>query len=74
MCVPSSVTEASIGYEFGANHDAGWGGFCRDLYEAQQECQAISNGPLSWQEDLPGEWEAIDPDTGTVYEISAREY
>ena len=64
----------AIGYEFGANHDADWGGFCRDLDEARQECQAIADGPLSWQEDIPGEWEAVDPDTGAVFEISAREY
>ena len=31
--------ETTIGYEVGANHDADWGGFCRNLDEASKPCQ-----------------------------------
>lgn len=74
MSVPAEPIPTALGYAFCCNQDVTFGGFVRKLDEAQQECQAVAEGGLSWSETEYGLWEATDPVTQAVYEIDAREY
>ncbi|WP_456831671.1 hypothetical protein [Deinococcus sp. UYEF24] len=69
-----SIQVVSVGYEFFGNHDSSWGGFTQTLEQAQQECQGVALGPLHWEQGSFRVWEAVDPETQTVFEISALEY
>ena len=69
-----SVTGVLAGYEFGGSHSPDWGGFCTSIEEAQQECQAIACGALTWTAVDGFSWEAVDPETRTVFEIGQRHY
>ncbi len=69
-----SVSSVAMGYEFFGNHDYSWSGFCQTFEEAQQECQGAALGPLRWMEGDFFIWEAVDPETQTVFEICALPY